>query len=867
MDKKRICNGICKKFRVKKPHGNSRYGSGQCRCQTCDIWMDHRGCCLKDRSSATKYSVGWYCRCCNFRVRRNPRKIDYKTKIRISNRKETRWKERDRIDLSYFNKRRATMIRDVVRCLPAHREELNTYEVKNMLYDNSLLFSDLEQELGGSRDMIIDLAYELEPTNKIAMIFEFEQVRSKLGRTPTRQEMDEYSVIGSSVYDEEFDSWEHMLDRLGYDPFYREIRKKEAIPSQKNNLDRTSPHPAKGSKNEKRADHEEVLEGDKYKEVNSLIFKAMNILRKFESIYLKDMKRILSVSEDEVNFLFRKYGRNMMPMITTSVPDNDMGSLVPRIARISGVRRKEIRYDGKTIDTLFEYSLPEDTPQDYDVHVYARTSQYNTWGNIRQKQNTYDLLWNRYSTSYVSRSLYVRFMREIKAIDVDIEEVMNKKFIALKINGASIVGIILKKSGMVLDFKLPVTDLDDTLNMLQDISQIGKWTSGKSRLNVSDEDMLQYGVRMTRRCYDHVTSSDNPPRSETRATKKFGTISFDNAAKTMKSNEVSRKDDTSVRDDMQLSALLRYEHTLERKEGQNANKSAVDSETNTQYIYNLTEQMVNGYVVNKQRLNKDLRRRLTGEFVRTRSVNEVMKNNPEIPKDIVMQHILTDLRLPTELKKMENEGFLHPDPNCSLTIALFAVNHYEWDGTKRDKSDVIRMAQSISKCLRDNMHLNQVFTGKKTTSPVKINTSRKDGDDHRPHEEANGTNMPSIAAIVWIATAMLHKENKHVIAFSPKEIRAKITEQKLCTSQTKTETISNYITHNCVANSRGYGSVQHRKLYRVQTNRLRLYRKGHDDYHSGRENGKEEPQVWELPDQYKDLLSWYYQEYCKIDET
>ena len=39
---KRICKGICKKLKVKKPAGKGRYDSGQGRCQTCDVWIDHK---------------------------------------------------------------------------------------------------------------------------------------------------------------------------------------------------------------------------------------------------------------------------------------------------------------------------------------------------------------------------------------------------------------------------------------------------------------------------------------------------------------------------------------------------------------------------------------------------------------------------------------------------------------------------------------------------------------------------------------------------------------------------------------------------------------------------------------------------------
>jgi len=67
---------------VKKPLEGGRYEAGQARCQICDIWIDHKGCILKDKSYATVNSVGWYCKCCNYKVRKNPRHLIYKEKLR-----------------------------------------------------------------------------------------------------------------------------------------------------------------------------------------------------------------------------------------------------------------------------------------------------------------------------------------------------------------------------------------------------------------------------------------------------------------------------------------------------------------------------------------------------------------------------------------------------------------------------------------------------------------------------------------------------------------------------------------------------------------------------------------------------------------
>ena len=68
-----ICKGICKKFKTDLPISGSRYGSGQSYCNLCETWTNHLGCHLKNGNPAQENTVGWYCNCCNYRVRQKPR--------------------------------------------------------------------------------------------------------------------------------------------------------------------------------------------------------------------------------------------------------------------------------------------------------------------------------------------------------------------------------------------------------------------------------------------------------------------------------------------------------------------------------------------------------------------------------------------------------------------------------------------------------------------------------------------------------------------------------------------------------------------------------------------------------------------------
>lgn len=214
LSEKRICDGTCEQFRVSKTPGGGRYLAGQGRCQTCDIWVDYRGAHTKDGNPALADSKGWFCNCCNYRIRRNPRNMEYKAKMRSAN-----VGDGQDIDLSYFNKRRARMLRELGRAIVKSKS-------KGRMHDGGFLpdmtrSKDVESEFGACIDDLVDLAESFAPPNKVSMITEFERIRYVLGRTPTKQDIEKHSVLSLSWYEKEFGSWEHLLDRLGYDPWYR----------------------------------------------------------------------------------------------------------------------------------------------------------------------------------------------------------------------------------------------------------------------------------------------------------------------------------------------------------------------------------------------------------------------------------------------------------------------------------------------------------------------------------------------------------------------------------------------------------------------------------------------------------------------
>jgi len=258
----------------------------------------------------------------------------------------------------------------------------------------------------------------------------------------------------------------------------------------------------------------------------------------------------------------------------------------------------------------------------------------------------------------------------------------------------------------------------------------------------------------------------------------------------------------------------------------------------------LSERMINEYAIS--RIDKALKRRLTAEFVNLRSMKKIMENNPHLSKEETKLHVRTSLRLPETLRLMENAGHLHPDPECSLQIALFAVNYHDWDGEKRDEEKTVRLAQEISRFLTSNMRMRDAFSNRTTAS----------GAHHPPVRKNTGDISTAVA--VWIAAATLHQQygiNHH---FSNQDILNQVIKQGL--TGVNNATIQMHISSHCVANNNAMPN-KHRKLYRASRGRYRLYRNG-DYYNHSRAGGQIAPLPIELPEQYRDLSSWYENEFC-----
>ena len=92
----------------------------------------------------------------------------------------------------------------------------------NYVFAANVSDTEIELEFNVSISKLLEMAHKLRPPNKISLIVEFERIRLELDRVSTKQEFIKRSKLRITDYNKEFTSWEHMLERLFYDPFYRD---------------------------------------------------------------------------------------------------------------------------------------------------------------------------------------------------------------------------------------------------------------------------------------------------------------------------------------------------------------------------------------------------------------------------------------------------------------------------------------------------------------------------------------------------------------------------------------------------------------------------------------------------------------------
>jgi bifunctional DNA-binding transcriptional regulator/antitoxin component of YhaV-PrlF toxin-antitoxin module len=117
----------------------------------------------------------------------------------------------------------------------------------------------------------------------------------------------------------------------------------------------------------------------------------------------------------------------------------------------------------------------------------------------------------------------------------------------------------------------------------------------------------------------------------------------------------------------------------------------------------------------------------------------------------------------------------------------------------------------------------------------------------------------TLADSVWLATALLHRENSKALDFSGHEIIEKATGEKLVKGFRPGLQV--FISKHCVAN-KSPNPLRHRILLETTRGRRRLFKQG-DPFHPDREGGRIRPDRTELPAEYQPLVDWYDEIYTK----
>ena len=114
-----------------------------------------------------------------------------------------------------------------------------------------------------------------------------------------------------------------------------------------------------------------------------------------------------------------------------------------------------------------------------------------------------------------------------------------------------------------------------------------------------------------------------------------------------------------------------------------------------------------------------------------------------------------------------------------------------------------------------------------------------------------------VADEVWIAVALLHRENPKREDFTVSEIVDRARQEKISGSLRPGVQVHAYL--HCVAN-RPPNPGRYRMLYATGKNTRRLFRET-DDFDPKRRGGKVKPEKDDIPVKYQPLLEWYREKF------
>jgi AbrB family looped-hinge helix DNA binding protein len=111
----------------------------------------------------------------------------------------------------------------------------------------------------------------------------------------------------------------------------------------------------------------------------------------------------------------------------------------------------------------------------------------------------------------------------------------------------------------------------------------------------------------------------------------------------------------------------------------------------------------------------------------------------------------------------------------------------------------------------------------------------------------------TIADAIWLATALLHRNDAQAADFAVQDIIQKATQENLAGGFKPGLQV--HASKHCVAN-KSPNPGRSRLLFETTRGRRRLFRNG-DSFHPDRRDGKTRPEKGDLPPEYQPLVDWY----------
>jgi len=111
----------------------------------------------------------------------------------------------------------------------------------------------------------------------------------------------------------------------------------------------------------------------------------------------------------------------------------------------------------------------------------------------------------------------------------------------------------------------------------------------------------------------------------------------------------------------------------------------------------------------------------------------------------------------------------------------------------------------------------------------------------------------TIADAIWLATALLHRNDPQAVDFAVHDIIQKAAQEKFVAGFKPGLQV--HASKHCVAN-KSPNPGRSRMLFETTRGRRRLFRMG-DSFHPDRHHGKIRPEKGDLPPEYQSLLDWY----------